>query len=132
MGEGNRRASADNQAGFEHSPHHHRCGRQILNARLGTAMSLSPRERQAREAKLQQQIDEAEMTKNERAVQEGQLASVSMMRDWAADIFTRLVQMIKQSRLSVSEQKRWIEELRDTKFEPSAETKAKYGISSRA
>jgi hypothetical protein len=42
-----------------------------------------------------------------------------MMRDWAADIFTRVVQMIKQSRLSKDEQKRWIDELAATKFGPT-------------
>ena len=66
---------------------------------------------------MHQQIDEAEMVKNERDVQEGKLASVSLMRDWAADIFTRLVQMI--NRLSSDEQKRSIDELAATKFEPT-------------
>ena len=59
------------------------------------------------------------MAKNEREVQEGKLASVSMMRNWAADIFTRLVQMIKQSRFSRDEQRRWVDELAATKFEPT-------------
>jgi len=84
------------------------------------AISPSPKERAAREAKLQAEIDRADMIHNEREVQESQLADVATMKVWAEYILERIVQMI-QSRagLTKEEKRRWIDELTSTKFEPT-------------
>lgn len=89
--------------------------RQIANALFdGTAL-----EREAKSARHRQQIDEAEMIKNDRDVQEGKVALVAHMKEFVADVTTRLVQMIRQSDLKEPTKKQWIAEIGALKFEPT-------------
>ena len=54
-----------------------------------------------------------------RIFRRGLLASVSVMKDVVADVVTRLVQRIRQSRLSSQEKQVWINEIAGMKFEPT-------------
>lgn len=89
--------------------------RQITEALFGSAKL----EREAREAKFRQQIDEAEMSKNERDIQEGRLAYVTQMKEFVTDLTTRFVQMIRQSDLKDAAKKQWVAEISGLKFEPT-------------
>jgi hypothetical protein len=84
-----------------------------------TALSTpSGLETQAKTAKLQRIIDEAEIAKIEREVQCGKVASLQFLKDYAADIFTQTVTFIRHSKLSDAEKRQLIEQLRATEFVP--------------
>src|SRR5438128_1403599 len=74
---------------------------QIADAIFGSAKL----EREAREAKYRAQIDDAEMIRNEREIQEGRLVYVNHVRDIIADGLTKAVQIIRMSRLSDKEKR---------------------------
>ena len=94
-------------------------GKYSLKDIITALTTPSGLETKAKHAKLQRIIDEAEIAKIEREVQRGKLASLQLMKDYAADIFVQVVTFINHSRMSDAEKRQLIEQLRATEFVPS-------------
>jgi hypothetical protein len=88
--------------------------RQIVDAILGSTKL----EREAREARHRQAIDEATQTRNELMLQEGKLCYVAQVRDRCADLFTKAVQIVKHWDVSDQKKKQVIKTLAELTMPP--------------
>jgi hypothetical protein len=94
-------------------------------------------EKQAKEAKLQQVIDDAARAKLKREVEEGQMAPIKALIDWHLDIITQVVQFIRHSSMTDAEKKQLVTMVTEYEYvpagtrtkslSPSIETKANSG-----
>jgi hypothetical protein len=94
-------------------------GRYSLKEIVLALSSRSGLELKAKEAKFQRQIDEAEDAKTQRDERRGKLAKVEKLKDYAADVLAQVVSYIRHSSLTDKEKKQLIEQIRETKFEPT-------------
>jgi hypothetical protein len=88
--------------------------RQIVDAILGSTKL----EREAREARHRQTIDEATQAHNDLELQEGKLCYVSQVRDRVADLFTQAVQTVKHWDVSEQKKKQVIKTLAELTLPP--------------
>ena len=95
-----------------------RDGKYSLKDMMTALATPSGLETQAKQAKLRRIIDEAEIAKIERDTSRGRLASLEFLKDYVADIFAQTVTFIRHSKLSDSEKRQLIEQLRATEFVP--------------
>ena len=83
--------------------------RQIFGA-LNNSSSL---ERKAKETVWQRKIDEAEEAKMRRAELSGSLVPTAAVREWTTDIMTRVVSVIRHSKLSEQSKDQILHDLRE-------------------
>jgi hypothetical protein len=76
-------------------------------------------EKQAKEAKMRKQIDEAEMVKNQRELQEGTLIGTAYVKEFLMELKTMTAQGIRHSHLSDKEKRDLLTRFREVKFEPN-------------
>ena len=76
------------------------------------ALSSGGLEQRAKEAVWQRKIDEAEEAKMRRAELSGSLVSTAAVREWTTDIITRVVSVIRHSKLSDQSKDQILHDLR--------------------
>jgi len=86
--------------------------REIVTALFG----FGTLERRAREAKMQQQIDEARLARSKLLQHEGLLLPIAKMKFVVSDVLTNVVSFIRHSSLSKQEQERLVAQLREFKI----------------
>jgi hypothetical protein len=85
--------------------------REITTALFG----FGTLERRAREAKMNQQIDEARLARSKLLQHEGALLPIAILKFCVADVFTQVVSFIRHSSLPKQEQEQLVAQLRHYK-----------------
>src|SRR5262245_2834020 len=73
-------------------------------------------ERQAKEAKLRQVIDEAEIAKLKRGEQEGRLVPLQSLIDWHLDLLTQIVSFVRHSKLPEESKQQLIRQMTEYEY----------------
>jgi hypothetical protein len=76
-------------------------------------------EKKAREAKLRQQIAEADLQQMRRDVEEGKLAPIQTLVDAHLDIITQVVQFVRHSSMTEAEKKQLITMVTEYEYVPA-------------
>ena len=95
--------------------------REIAEALFG----FGTLERRAKEAKMQQQIDEARLARNKLLQQENILAPLAIMKFCLADMLTQTVSFIRHSSLTAQEKEQLVAQLREFKLDEEGLAKVK-------
>ena len=95
--------------------------REIAEALFG----FGTLERRAREAKMQQQIDQARLARNKLLQQEKILAPLAIMRFLVADLLAGTVSFIRHSSMTQQEKDQLIAQLREFKLDEEGLAKVK-------
>ena len=76
-------------------------------------------EQQAKEAKLRQVIDEAEMAKLKRGEQEGRLVPLQSLVNWHLDLLTEIVSFVRHSKLPEEGKQQLIRQVTEYEYAPT-------------
>jgi hypothetical protein len=95
--------------------------REITTALFG----FGTLERRAREARLQQQIDEARLARSKLLQHEGALLPIGIMKFCVADMLAQTVSFIRHSSLTKQEQEQLVAQLREFKLDEEGLAKVK-------